>query len=362
MPELLDLLTRQSRDHALILMDPEGRVTAWLAASEYVFGYTEDEMMGQPLDRMFTPEDLARGLHVHELAVARGHGRAEDDRWQVRKDGTRIWAFGVLTALRDEKGELVGFGKVLRDRTDVKAQIEALRQTGDRAKTVLSTVGHELRNPLSALSAASEVLKLGAGMTLQQAGDLIQRQVVLLRRLADDLMDVARVGTAKLRLSIESLDLLALLREVAEELRPSSETREQQFKVILPEGQVWIEGDPARLRQVVNNLLTNAIKYTPTNGEIALKMTVEGNEAVIRVQDNGAGIAPEELPKIFELFTQVESSMEKSEGGLGIGLAVVKAIVTLHGGSVQVKSEGRGKGSDFAVRLPFTQSKHGLAN
>jgi two-component system CheB/CheR fusion protein len=343
-------------------MDSEGRVTAWLAASEYVFGYTEAEMMGQPLDRMFTPEDLARGLHIHELAVARGHGSAEDDRWQVRKDGTRVWAFGVLTALRDESGEIVGFAKVLRDRTDVKAQIEALRQTGDRAKTVLSTVGHELRNPLSALSAAAEVLKLGAGMTLKQAGELIERQVVLLRRLADDLMDVARVGTVKFRLSIEMVDLLALLRQVAEECRPGAEAREQRFKVILPEGELRIEGDPARLRQVVTNLLTNAIKYTPTNGEVVLKMTVEGNEAVIRVQDNGAGIAPEEMPKIFELFTQVESSMEKSEGGLGIGLAVVKAIVTLHGGTVQVKSEGRGKGSDFAVRLPFTQPKHRMSS
>jgi PAS domain S-box-containing protein len=193
-PELLELLTRQSRDHALILLDSQGRVTAWLAAAEHVFGWTAAEMLGQPLDRMFTPEDLARGLHTHELAVARGHGRAEDDRWQLRKDGTRIWAFGVLTGLRDASGELVGFGKVLRDRTDVKAQIEALRQEGERVRVALTTVAHELRSPLAALANAAQILRvLGAPGTGEAAG-MIVRQVDLLRRLADDLMDAARVG------------------------------------------------------------------------------------------------------------------------------------------------------------------------
>ncbi len=356
-PELLRLLLEQSQDHALILLDPGGRVVAWLAASERVFGYTAAEMLRQPLDRMFTPEDLARGLHEHELAVARGHGRAEDDRWQVRKDGSRFWAFGVLTALRGAGGEVVGFGKVLRDRTDVKAQIEALRQQGERAKAALATVAHELRGPLGAIANAAHLLKAGGGIDPDTAAALVGRQVDLLRRLADDLMDAARVGAGKVRLALEPVDLLALLRSAAEEYRPGSEARGQEFKAILPDGPVTLEADPARLRQVVGNLLHNAVKYTPAGGQVCLKATVEGDEAVVRVQDTGVGIAPEVLPRIFDLFTQEESSLGRSEGGLGIGLALVKNLVARHGGTVQVRSEGRGKGSDFAVRLPLKQHR-----
>jgi PAS domain S-box-containing protein len=358
-PELLELLTRQSRDHALILLDPRGRVTGWLAAAEHIFGWTAADVLGEPLDRMFTPEDLARGLHTHELEVARGHGRAEDDRWQLRKDGTRIWVFGVLTGLRDRSGELVGFGKVLRDRTDVKAQIEAWRQEGERARAALSTVAHELRGPLSALSNVAHILRAAGDSGGADAAGLIGRQVGLLRRLADDLMDAARVGAGKVRLAVEPVDLLGLLRNVAAECRPGAEAHGQDFRAILPEGPIALEADPARLRQVVVNLLTNAFKYTPAGGQIVLKATVEGDEAVVRVQDTGVGIAPEMLPKIFDLFTQEECARDRSEGGLGIGLAVVRELVALHGGTVQVRSEGKGKGSDFAVRLPLGQTRAG---
>jgi signal transduction histidine kinase len=149
------------------------------------------------------------------------------------------------------------------------------------------------------------------------------------------------------------VDLLGLLRAVAEECRPEAEAHGQDFRAILPEGPITLEADWARLRQVVANLLNNAFKYTQAGGQVVLKATVEGDEAVVRVQDTGVGIAPEMLPKIFDLFTQEECGSGRSEGGLGIGLAVVKELVALHGGTVQVRSEGKGKGSDFAVRLPL---------
>ncbi len=359
---LLRLLLQQAKDHALILLDAEGRVAGWYPGAERVFGYSSAEIEGEPVTRLFTPEDLARGLAAHELEVARRDGAAEDDRWMLRKDGSRFWASGVVLALRDDSGHAVGFGKTLRDRTDLRSRIEALENRvhalvkADERKTIfLGTLAHELRNPLAPLANAVEMLRLTrpGDPELAYPVKLIERQVEFLQRLVDDLLDLTRIGAGKVELKKRRLLLGELLRQVVDARRPQCDERKQKLELLLPSGALPVDADPDRLQQVFVNLLNNAIKYTPQGGRIWLKATAEAAEAVVGVEDTGVGISAEMLPRIFDLFTQEEESRYRSEGGLGLGLSLVKSLVTLHGGTVQVRSEGKGKGSEFTVRLPL---------
>ena len=353
--DLLQLLLAQGTDHAVILLDPAGAVVGWLPGAERTFGFTAAEMLGQPLSVLFTPEDRERGADTHELTVARADGRAEDDRWHVRKDGTRVWANGVLTSLRDDAGTVVGFGKLLRDRTDVRAHVEALANAVERNKAFLGTLAHELRNPLSALSNAAYLLRLSPAADDRQAAvvGVVERQVQLLRRLVEDVLDVTRVGTGKVELRRRVVPLEEVLARAGDACRPAAERRRLELKLLLMPTPTLVDVDPDRLEQVAANLLGNAIKYTPDGGSVWLKATVEGTEAVFRVEDTGVGVGADMLPRIFDLFTQEASSLGRSQGGLGLGLPLVRELVELHGGSVQVRSEGRDKGSEFTVRLPM---------
>ncbi len=353
--ELMRLLLVQGEDHAVILLDTEGIVVGWLAGAEHIFGYTATEMVGRPVAELFTSEDRERGAHAHELAVARADGRAEGDRWHIRKDGFRIWISGVLVPLRDAAREIVGFGKVLRDRTDVKAQLDALANVAARQKVFLGTVAHELRGPLGPIGNAAQIIRMKTGDALTAPVEMIERQIAYIRRLVDDLMEVTRVGAGKSRLQLQRVHLEDILTRAADVCSPLAAARHQDFRVLLLPAPTSVLADPDRLHQVVENLLTNAIKYTPKGGQVWLKATVEGDEAVFRVEDNGVGIAPELLPKIFDLFTQEDASLEHSQGGLGLGLSIVKELVARHDGTVQVRSKGRGKGSEFTVRLPLLQ-------
>jgi PAS domain S-box-containing protein len=366
--ELLRLLLEQMEDHAILLLDADARVVGWLGGAERIFGYSAAEMVGQSAYHLFTPEDRALGLADHELEVARKDGRAEDDRWHVRNDGTRIWVNGVLVALRGADGRLVGFGKVLRDRTDVKAQIEALEnrcealaRADERKNLFLGTLAHELRNPLAPLVNALEIIHLTAPAhpDLAYPVKLIDRQVEFIRRLVDDLLDITRIGAGKVQLKVERVSLNDVLARAAEACRPKAEARRQDLRVLVPALPILVDADSDRLRQVVANLLDNAVKYTPEGGGVWLKATVEGDEAVVRVEDNGVGITPEMLPRVFDLFTQEASSLGQAQGGLGLGLSLVKNLVALHGGTVQVRSEGKGKGSEFTVRLPLKRTAGG---
>jgi PAS domain S-box-containing protein len=353
--ELLRLLLVQDEGHAVILLDADGVVVAWHAGAEHLFGYAAAEMLGRPVAHLFTPEDRERGAHEHELAVALADGRAEGDRWQVCKDGTRVWASGVVVPLRDAARNIVGFGKILRDRTDVKGHIDALANEASRQKVLLGTLAHELRGPLGPIANAAQIIRLKTGDAVAAPVQMIERQVAYIRRLVDDLMEVTRDGAGKSQLLIRRAHLEDILTRAAEACRPLAEARRQDFRVLLLPTPTAVLADPDRLHQVVQNLLTNAIKYTPAGGQVWLKATVEGDEAVFRVEDTGVGIAPEMLPRIFDLFTQEAASLEHAQGGLGLGLSVVKELVARHGGTVQVRSKGRGMGSEFTVRLPLSR-------
>lgn len=363
--EQLRLLIEGTTDYAIFLIDPEGRVASWNPGAERILGYTQDEIMGKPFAQLFTPEDIQVGEPEQELQTAQASGRSEDERWQLRKDGGRFWAHGVLTALYDDQGKLRGFAKVLRDRTDIKEltetlrhRAEALSEIDERKNRFLAVLAHELRNPLAPiLNSLHLIRQLGQNVPgLDQPVRVIERQVRHMKRLVEDLLDVVRIGTGKLQLRKERVELGASIRQAVETTRPVVEARNHQFSISVPPAPVWLEADPTRLLQVLVNLLNNAAKYTDPGGHIWLTADLEGNEVVIRVRDNGIGIPADVMPHIFDLFAQADDSQRHSQGGVGIGLTLVRNLVQLHGGTVQAHSPGPGKGSEFIVRLPWKES------
>jgi signal transduction histidine kinase/CheY-like chemotaxis protein len=236
----------------------------------------------------------------------------------------------------------------------VREQAEALRESDRRKNDFLAVLAHELRNPLAPILHAVEVLRL-AGPTnpaLAQARDVVERQVRLMTRLVDDLLDVTRIAQGKLQLRPTRFDLAEAVAQAVQTTAPLFEAQQHRLSVHLPTEPLSLEGDQARIVQVLVNLLSNAAKYTDRGGEVRLTAGREDGDVVLRVRDNGAGIEPEMLPRVFDLFTQIDRLLDRSQGGLGIGLTLVRRLVELHGGRVAARSEGPGKGSEFTVTLP----------
>ncbi|MGL4551169.1 MAG: ATP-binding protein, partial [Gemmataceae bacterium] len=241
-----------------------------------------------------------------------------------------------------------------RSEAALKAREQALKDADRRKNEFLATLAHELRNPLAPLRNSLEVVRLRADTpaAVREARELMDRQVVQLTRLVEDLLDVARIAEGKLELRTAPLDLRHAVEQAAQMADPLVRHRRHQLAVQLPPDPVCVIADHGRLTQVFVNLLNNAAKYTPEGGRIGVAVAAEGAEAVVRVSDNGAGISAEGLPLVFELFTQLDDRPGRPEGGLGIGLALVRQLVEMHGGSIAVASPGPGQGSEFTVRLP----------
>ena len=307
------------------------------------------------------PEDLAKGLDVHELEVATQLGRAEDDRWHVGKNERRVWISGVMVSLRDGRGRHIGYAKLMRDRTDLRTEVATLENQLGEAKAAatrkdefLATLGHEFRNPLGTVANACELLRRQVtGGRSDRMFSVLDRQLAVCGRILDDLRDLTRADTDRLRLELEPLNLQEAIHSALELHRPAAQARSQNLRWVFPEPEIIIRGDSVRLEQIIRNLLDNAIKYTPHRGEISVTATVEGSMAVVRVQDDGIGLSADVLPRIFDLFTREDRVIDSAADGLGIGLALVKKLVALHQGIVQVQSAGPGQGSEFTVRLPL---------
>jgi PAS domain S-box-containing protein len=528
--ERLGLLIEGVQDYALFLIDAGGHVSGWNSGAERLLGYEAEEIIGQPLSQFFTLEDRQNGTPERELQTARTAGRASDDNWLVRKDGSRFWASGVTTALQD--GSLRGYIKVLRDLSERKqaeeqvagllerekrqtarvvqvaaasltihsalsvdsvlrviteearriidthqsvssmteneqwaqtinaislsdkyaqwrtydakldgsgiyavvcrtnkpmrltqAELEArfskevadhpplwgwlaapfvgrdgrnlgliqvsdkvdgsaftaddeailmqmayiasvaienarlydgLREADRRKDEFLATLAHELRNPLAPISNALQIMRLAgtSGPIMEQARTMMERQLTQMVRLVDDLLDVSRITRGKLELRKERVELAAVVASAVETSRPLIEASGHELTVTLPPEPIPLDADLTRLAQVFSNLLNNAAKYTEPGGHIWLTAERHGGEVVAKVRETGLGIPADMLPKVFEMFTQVDRSLARSQGGLGIGLTLVKRLVEMHGGSVEARSDGLGKGSEFTVRLP----------
>lgn len=349
-------------DYAIFLIARDGRIARWNAGAERITGFSEEEAVDQPVDILFTPEDRAAGAPQRELAEAAAHGRAGDNRWQQKKDGSQYWAEGVTTALRDAAGEAVAFCKVMRDGTrqkqleeDLRDRVEALNHADQAKDTFLAMLGHELRNPLSAASNALYILQQSIGPAAAAAGPLgiLERQVAQMGRLVNDLLDVARVTQGRIRIETRPVQVDRLVAAVVNSWQDRIARKGLEVHFHAEPGLV-VAGDAFRLEQVVSNLISNAVRYTRA-GEITVRARRTGKSAEIAIRDTGEGISADVLPHVFELFSQGEVPLARSEGGLGVGLTIVAQVVERHGGRVTAQSEGPGQGSVFTVTLPLWQ-------
>jgi PAS domain S-box-containing protein len=350
------LLIESVKDHAIFMLDAEGNVTSWNAGAERVKGYRADEVLGHHFSMFYPPDDVAAGKPQRELEVAAASGLAEDYGWRVKRDGSRFWAGVVMTALRDSEGELIGFAKVTRDLSE-RRRVEALESAGRRTNEFIAMLGHELRNPLAPIRNAVGIMERKAtSPELIWCKDVIARQVVHLARLVDDLLDVSRVSSGKLQLEKELVELNLFVSSAVESARSTATAFGHTLEFTLPDHDIQIIGDPTRLSQVIVNLVNNAAMYTPDGGRIEIELEQSGGFAYIHVRDNGVGMSSELIESAFDLFVQGDRTLDRPEGGLGIGLTLVKRIVELHGGAVSASSAGEGLGSEFVVSLPAVEN------
>lgn len=355
-----DLLAADAMEYALFLLEEDGRLICWNPGAERMFGYAPQEVLGQHYSRFFSPEDIRNGQPEYELKMALTDGDCHAERWQVRKDGSRFWCRATTTPLRDEHKQFRSFARVMHDLTEGEAETAQKNradtlESANRAKEeFMALLSHELRSPLSPILNAVSVLRRMKtdDPLVAQAGGVIDRQVAQMVRLIDDLLDISRITKGKLRLVKEPIDLRVIVNRAAETCHPFMDARNHDFSVSLPTNSLWVDADPARMEQVVVNLLNNAAKYTEPSGLVRMTVSREGDDAVVRVRDNGVGIAPELLANVFELFTQVDGSLGRSYGGLGIGLALASDLVEMHDGRLQAASDGLGKGCEFTIKLP----------
>ncbi|HEX8758262.1 MAG TPA: PAS domain S-box protein [Steroidobacteraceae bacterium] len=358
----------ESSDDAIVSKTLEGVVRSWNSAAERLFGYSAEEAVGQPIALIIPPERVAeeeeiltrlrRGERIHHFETVR-----------VAKSGRRIDVALTISPIRDADGVVIGASKIARDITERKAceqaqqrtigelkcAEEALREADRRKDEFLAVLAHELRNPLAPIRYAVAMARREGRSEAErrQAQGIIERQVEHMGRLLDDLLDVSRITRGTLMLRRSPVELDSIVAAAQESARPLLEARRHTLAVRLPEEPIRLVVDPVRIAQVLANLLINAAKYTDSSGRIELEAGREDADLVLTVRDNGIGISAEMMPRVFTLFAQATPALERSEGGLGIGLALVRGLVELHGGTVSAHSGGAGQGSVFVVRLPL---------
>lgn len=348
----------RSPEHAVVLLDSQGDVTWTNAGAENILGAGPGELVGLHVSRFFTRRDAAAGIPDHERLEARHRGTASDDRWLVRLDRSRFWASGVVVYL-GEALECCSYLMLFRDLTEVKMQLEASRERARAAddaseakSAAIALMAHELRNPLSGISLAAALMlqRSDDDPRLKQPVGVIDHNVALAARLVEDLVQHSRISCGGVSLERSTIGLRDLLETSMSIARHQMGQDARAVRVLVPASDIEVRIDRARMQQVIVNLISNALRYTPEPGRIWVSGTLEGTEAIVRVSDEGIGIRPEHLETLFEMFTLPR--LKGSRLGLGLGLALVKQIVELHGGSVQARSEGLGKGSQFVVRFP----------
>jgi PAS domain S-box-containing protein len=358
----LRLLLDSVQDYAIFMVNPDGTVGSWNIGAQRIFGYLAEEVTGRQFSRFYPAVEIETGIPANHLKYAREYGRMESECHRVRKGGDSFAAQWLLTPVRSPTGELRGYSLVVRDITERKRLEEALHRRAEdldaanRAKEdFLATLSHELRTPLNAMLGWTRLMRLGR---LDQEGsaralETIERNARLQEQLIADILDVSRIVTGKLRLEVRPIELAVLVEAAADSIRPAAEAK--GITVDLSVGfRGRVMGDPDRVQQVIWNLLTNAVKFTPSGGRVGVSLSRLGSVAELTVSDNGEGIAPELLPFIFDRFRQGDTSVTRPHGGLGLGLAIVRHIVELHGGRVQVFSAGPNRGATFTVHLPIS--------
>lgn len=365
------MVAESASDYAILTMDGAGRVTGWSRGAERLFGYTEEEMLGDTLERLFTPEDRDTGAHEEEMRRAREDGRSEDERWHLRKDGSRFFASGVTSPLGTDA--VYGYAKIARDETerlrqsserDQALSIEQQERTGaEHASAMkdqfLAIMSHELRQPLNMISINAELLsripEVRTSAPAQRCAEAIRKSVGSQAKIIEDLLDLSRLRTGKLALTVAPVDAGKVVAAIVDVARSDPSSRGLLLEASGLEDGLTVMADAVRFEQIVLNLLSNAVKFTPQGGHIEVRLRGEDGAMRLDVIDSGQGIAPACLGKVFEMFGQPNSVTTRSKGGLGIGLALVRELVVLHGGRIEVQSDGIGKGACFSVWLPLLE-------
>lgn len=374
--ERFRLLVAAVKDYAIFMLDINGNILSWNSGAQRIKGYTATEIIGKHFSIFYTPEDLQDGKPARELVIATKEGQYQEEGWRVRKDGTLFWAHVLITAVFDERDQIRGFAKVTRDMTERKraeeererlyqseVQLERERAARSQAEVMLQlrdeflmATAHELRTPITTLLGYTELLKrrLDQGnLSVERMERPIQaviEQALRLDRLTNTLLDMSWLEQGHVALEYRDVDLCHILRRVIDSFTLLAEYH--QLHLILPSSPLIVVGDELRIEQIFYNLLQNAVKYSPNRGAITIELCAEEQQALVRIIDSGIGIRSEDLPFLFDRFYRATNVSTQQISGLGIGLYIVKELVTLHSGTIDVQSVPE-QGTTFSVRLPL---------
>lgn len=354
-----------SSDDAIISKNLHSIVTSWNQGAVRVFGYTAEEMVGKPIDLLFPRDRLHEEGTILER-IARGERVEHFETQRVRKDGRMIDVSLTISPVRDRDGKIVGASKIARDITgqkkaqqDLSLAYEQLQRADQMKVEFLSTLSHELRTPLSAITGWIQILKENpTAEELAQGIQVIERNVRAQAQLIEDLLDMSRIEAGKVSLDLQRVDLPAIVLSAMETVRGAAEAKAIRLTHAFSSIEGVVMGDRNRLQQVMWNLLTNSVKFTPRQGRVHVVVRRKQSQAEISVADSGQGIAPEFLEQVFDRFQQADASTTRRHGGLGLGLSIVKNLVELHGGTVQAASPGVGQGATFSILLPLLPAYH----
>ena len=375
--ERFRLLVEGVAEYAIFMLDVNGRIATWNSGAQRIKGYGADEIIGQHFSIFYPSEARESGWPEHELQVAAEKGSFADTGWRVRKDGSKLWANVTITALRDEMGKPIGFAKLTRDLTESKRTQTIENASAEREEILgaersarmaaqhnsrvmdefLATLSHELRTPLSVILGWTQILTRRKSMSddeRQRGIDVIDRNARAQVRLVDDLLDLNRIMTGKISLDMKQVSMRDIAQSAVDSVVPAAAAKDIRLDFTIDPTSMPVKGDANRLQQVLWNLLNNAIKFTPKGGQIAVRLQQAGSDVELSVADSGIGIPESFLSQVFIRFKQRDSSTTRAYGGLGLGLAISKQLVELHGGSIRVASSGSGQGSTFYICLPIS--------
>ena len=344
----------ESINYGVWVCDAEGRNTYASDSLLALIGMTMEEAAEFGWAKILHPDDVEETIAAWKDCVRTGNTWYREHR-MIGADGKYHAVLAQGVPIRDEAGHVQRWAGINLDISRLKNTERALLEADRRKDEFLATLAHELRNPLAPIRNAVRILDSDAADVSQRkwGREVIARQVHRMSLLLDDLLDVSRITRGQLEVKKDYVELGSLVNVAVETARPLIDSKRHRLVISLPEEPVTLEADPLRLSQVIGNLLTNAAKYTDPEGQIELRARVENDEMTIAIRDSGIGLSEEAIPNLFTMFSQLNSAVDRAEGGLGIGLALVKGLVTLHGGSVAVRSEGKGRGSEFIVHLPY---------
>jgi two-component system CheB/CheR fusion protein len=366
--ERMRLVADSAVDYAIITTDLEGIITSWSKGAERMFRYSDSDAIGRHANLIFISEDRAQGAFQTEMERARTQGRATDDRWHIRADGERIFCTGITTPLN--QGGLHGYAKITRDftqekrrereREDLLLAEKASREAAQSAMLMkdefLAVMSHELKHPLNLILMNAELIArsatIGGDAATERSADAIRKTVEGQARIIDDLLDLSRLYTGKLALNISEVNVSDCLRRVADGMRDELAARSVTLSLTVPDTDVMMTADGIRIEQIVWNLLGNALKFTRPNGRISATLSRTSDHVRLQVTDDGIGISPSMVGRLFDMFEQGTTLKNRATGGLGIGLALVKQLADLHGGDVAASSPGPDQGATFTVVLP----------